>query len=755
MSDKIDQVAAVVLSRRTLLASATAAAGALVLGFSESADAQTPVGNAGAPSYAPFTTEPEITSWIVIQPDETVIIRVARSEMGQGALTALPMLVAEELECEWSKVKAEFAPPSENLKRKADWRTKAAQGATPNHELVTHWGAMSTGGSRGTRDSHLYLREAGAMARIMLVEAAAKEWNVPAAECSAAFGVITHGPSARKTTFGKVAAEAARIPPPSKVVLKDPKAWKLCGKPVRQINAPAKVNGSLAYGIDVRLPNMLYATIAQCPVFGGKIKSVDEGKVKGMAGVRQVVRLNDATVCVIADSFWQAKKARDALPIVWDEGPNAKVSSASIAEFQRAGFGANNAGVTHEVGDALAVIEDAPRKIVAEYNTPFLDHANMEPMNATAQIVDGRVEVWVSSQNGEAALAAAAEAAGVRPEQVYVHKMHLGGGLGRRGSYNDPIQFAVLAAKRTAGRPVKLVYTREEDMTHGFYRPASRVVMRGGIDDKGNVTGLHVRIAGQSINAWHFPDRIKANLDPAQANGFHKADFGYTFPNLRIEVVMRNTHVPVGVWRSVNSSQNSFYKESFVDELAHAAGKDPFEFRRALLSNAPKHKRVLEVAAEKAGWGKSLPAGMFRGIAVENAYGSYQAVVAEVSVSDRGALKVHRIVNAIDCGHAVNPNVIEQQMQGSVVMAMSAMLYGENKVENGRIVDANFDSYQLLRIDESPIVENHIVPTFDFWGGIGEAGVPPVAPAICNAIFAATGFRARSLPLKHHKLMKV
>ena len=743
-----------VLSRRAFLVSATAAAGGIALGFGPS-EAHAQAG--AAPAYAPYTTStPEITSWIVIQPDDTVIIRVARSEMGQGALTALPMLVAEELECDWAKVKAEYAPPQENYKRKAAWRGKAQQGAPASHEqTVHHWGAMSTGGSRGLRDSHQYLREAGAMARVMLVEAAAKDWNVPTSECSATNGVITHAPSGRKTTYGKIAAAAADIPPPTKVTLKDPKTWRLCGKPVRQINAPLKVNGSLTYAIDVRLPDMLYATIAQCPVFGGKVKSVDEAKVKAMPGVRQVLRLDDSSVAVVADSFWQAKKALDALPIVWDEGANAKVTSQSIAEFQRAGFAATNAGVTNQNGDALAVIEAAPKKVEAEYATPFLDHANMEPMNCTAKFADGKVEVWVASQNGEAALAAAAEAGGVKPDNVIVHKMHLGGGLGRRGSYNDPIRYAVLVAKRTAGRPVKLVYTREEDMSHGFYRPASRVVMRGGIDEKGNATGLHVRIAGQSINAFHFPDRIKDNLDPAQANGFHKEDFGYTFPHLRVEVAMRNTHVPVGVWRSVNSSQNSFYKESFIDEMAHAAGKDPFEFRRALLVNAPKHKRVLEIVAEKANWGKPLPPGQFRGIAIENAYGSYQAVVAEVSVSERGVLKVHRIVNAIDCGHAVNTNVIEQQMQGSVVMAMSAMLYGENRIDKGRVIDTNFDKYQLMRIDEMPVVENHIVPSFDFWGGIGEAGVPPIAPAICNAIFAATGNRIRSLPLKHHKLAKV
>ena len=741
------------LSRRNFLVTATAVGGGLALGF------DIPFGGpaaAVADGYAPYSTgAPEVTSWIMIQPDETIVIRVARSEMGQGAITALPMLVAEELECDWAKVRAEYAPPSENLKRKDAWKGKAQQGAPATQEMFNHWGAMSTGGSRGLRDSQQYLREAGATARLMLIEAAAKEWNAPASECVAVNGVITHTPTGRKTTFGSVAVAAAKIPPPTRVALKDPKTWKICGKPVKQLNLPGKVNGSLKYAIDVRLPDMLYATVKQSPVFAGKVKSFDESKVKGMPGVRQVVKLTDHCMCVIADSFWQAKKAMDALPIVWDEGTNGAVTSSTIGEFQKTGLVAEKAGTSNKVGDAAAALAGAAKTIEAEYNTPYLDHANMEPMNCTAKVTaDGKVEVWVASQNGEAALASAAEAAGVKLDAVYVHKMHLGGGLGRRGSYNDPIRYAVMAAKRTSGRPVKLVYTREEDMSHGFYRPASRIKFKAGFDDKGNPTALAVRIAGQSINAYHFPDRIKDNFDVAQANGFHKADFGYTLPSLTVDIAMRNTHVPVGVWRSVNSSQNSFYKESFVDEMAYAAGKDPFEFRRALLANAPKHKRVLEIVAEKAGWGKPLPAGVFRGIAVENAYGSYQAVVAEVSVSDRGMLKVHRIVNAIDCGHAVNTSSIEQQMQGSVVMAMSAMLYGEIRIDKGRAIDANFDTYELMRIDGMPPVENHIVPSYDFWGGIGEAGVPPIAPAICNAIFAATNVRVRSLPLKHVKLVR-
>ena len=741
-------------TRRQFLVTATAVAGGLVLGFDFpfGSCAGQSLAQTAAPAASAAT--PEITSWIVIHPDDTVVIRVARSDMGQGAFTALPMLVAEELECDWAKVRAEYASPAENLKRKAAWKTGAEMGAAQSAELVSHWGEMSTGGSRGTRDSQQYLREAGAMARIMLVEAAAKAWLVPVSECTVAGGVITHTPSGRKVTYGSVAAAAARIPPPSRVTLKDPKTWKICGKSIKQLTTPAKVNGSLQYAIDVRLPDMLHATIAQCPVFGGRLKGFDEGKIKAMPGLRGVFKLDDQAICVVADSYWQAKKALDALPVTWDEGPNAKLTSATIAELQSTGLTAPTAAATNKIGDAAAALEASAKRIEAEYNTPFLAHATMEPMNCTARIADGRVEVWVGTQSGEAALLAAAAAAGVKPEAVTLNKLHCGGGFGRRLSYHDPIRYAVLAAKRTGGRPVKLVYSREEDMTHDFYRPVSRVRFAAGFNEKGAPTALTVRIAGQSINAYHAPERFKDTHDPAQANGFHAADFGYALPNLAVDVAMRNSHVPVGVWRSVNSSQNSFYKESFIDEMAHAAGKDPFEFRRGLLAAAPRHKRVLEIAADKAGWSKPPAGGLFRGIAVENAYGSYQAVVAEVTVSDNGVLKVVRIVNAIDCGHAVNPGIIEQQMQGSVVMAMTAMLYGENTVAKGRIVETNFDSYPMMRIDQMPFVETHTVPSLDVWGGIGEAGVPPIAPAICNAIFAATGKRIRSLPLKHHNLAK-
>ncbi|MGE0626919.1 MAG: molybdopterin cofactor-binding domain-containing protein [Hyphomicrobiaceae bacterium] len=736
------------LDRRAFLVSASAMAGGLALGFRPaSASGQ-------VRSYAPFSdSDNEITSWIVIQPDETVIIRVARSEMGQGAFTSLPMLVAEELECDWARVRPEFVPPQENRRRKLAWQVRHLKGAPPSEELITHWGSMATGGSRGTRDSQQYLREAGAIARVMLVEAAAKAWNVSAFECTVAAGTIAHTPSGRKTTYGKVAAEAARIPPPAKVPLKAAKNWKLLGKPTPQLDTLPKVNGALKFAIDVRLPGMLYATIAQCPVFGGRLKSYDPRRIRARPGVRHVVRLDPATVCVIADSFWQAKTALDALPVAWDEGRNANVNSDAIASRQRDGLTAANAGVLRRLGDAETAVAAAPRVIEAAYGVPFLDHAAMEPMNCTAQVSGGMVEIWVGTQNGEAALAAAAKAAGVSLDRARVNMMHLGGGFGRR-SYNDFITLAVLAAKQAGGRPVQLIYTREQDMTHGFYRPASQAAFKAVLNDKGEAVAMTVRLAGQSINAWHRPERIRDGMDAAQAIGFQADDFGYDIANLTIELAMRNTHVPPGVWRSVNSSQNAFYKECFVDEMAHGAGKDPLEFRRALLAKAPRHKRVLEAAAEKAGWSRSPPAGVFRGIALHKCYGSYQATVAEVSVSDEGAVRVHRLVGAMDCGHVVNPNAVEQQMAGAAVMAMTALLYGEITIEKGRVVQRNFDTYQMLRMSEMPVIENVLVPSLDFWGGTGEPGLPPVAPAICNAIFAATGKRIRTLPLKHHNLAK-
>ncbi len=751
MSKHDDEPRAVEPSRRAVLVSAAAAAGVLSLGFMpQRASAQILAAQASGFSSG----DPEITCWVVIQPDNSVVIRLARPEMGQGVFTALPQLVAEELECDWSKVSVEFVPPSENLRRNLAWQERLLRGAPKAETLTSHWGSLATNAGRSIADSQLYLRHVGAIARTMLIEAAAKDWNVSAFDCTADAGVITHAQSGRKTTFARVAGAAAALPPPTQVQLKDPKAWKLAAKPTRQLDTRAKVDGTLTYAIDVRLPGMLHATISRCPVFGGKIAAIEPQAIEGRSGVRHVVQLDDATVCVIADTFWQAKTALAALPVTWDEGANAQVDSAAIDAAQRTGLVADDAAIAYESGDTVAALLAANRIVDAQYATPFLHQAALEPMNCTARVRDGRVEVWAGTQDPESALGAAAKAAGVDHDRVYVHRMHMGGAFGRRGLGDDVVRLAVLASKRAGGRPVKLIFSREQDMTHGLYRPASHVRFKGALDDKGNVTGLYVRIAGQSINAWHRPRLLEGRLDREQANGFLGEDFAYRIGSRRIEVAMRNTHVPVGWWRSQNYSQNSFYRECFIDELAAAAGKDPFEFRKSLLGQAARPLRVLEMAADKSDWSSAPTRGVARGIALEQSFGTAQASVAEVSVGPGGTLRIHRIVNAIDCGHVVNPNGIDHQLTGAAAMALTAMLHGEISIERGRVKETDYDTYPMLRLADMPPIENHILGSFDGWGGVGKASLPSIAPAVCNAIFAATGKRIRSLPLKHHNLAR-
>jgi isoquinoline 1-oxidoreductase beta subunit len=713
------------ISRRFFLTSAAATGGGLALA----------VHLPGAGRSAEAAVNPaEVNAWIVIQPDDTVIIRVARSEMGQGIITALPMLVAEELECDWGKVRAEFPSPEDNLKRQRAW------------------GEMSTGGSRSVRGSQEYLRKAGASAREMLVAAAAQRWNVPASQCHAAKSVITHAPTGRTISFGQVAETAAKLPPPTEVRLKDPKNWTLLGTPQKRLDTADKVTGKPIYGIDVRVPNMLYAAIAQCPVFGGKPKSYDETKIGGAKGVRQVVALPDA-VAVVADSWWRAKTALDALPVVWDEGKNSQVSSASIAEFLRAGLAAPGAAVIRKDGDVDAALAKAAKRIEAEYSAPFLAHATMEPQNCTALVTADKVEVWVPTQNGEAALAAAAAAAEVPPEKVVVHKMMLGGGFGRRGAVQDYVKQAVLVAK-AVGQPVKLLWTREEDTRHDFYRPAAMARFVAGLDESGMPIAWRVRVAGPSILANLFPQRLANGVDQSFANGFTE-EMGYAVPNYEVGYAMRTTHVPVGFWRSVNHSQNGFFRECFVDEMAQAAGQDPYQYRRKLLSKDPKRLAVLDAAAQKAGWDKPAPQGVSRGIALVEAYGSLCAQVAEASVGDKGEVRVKRVVTALDTGHVVNPEILRAQVESATIYGLTSALYGAITIENGRVAQGNFDDYEMVRLAETPAFETVLVPSGGFWGGGGEPGVPPLSPALCNALFAATGRRIRSLPLKGQDLKRV
>ena len=721
------------LSRRRFIVGTAAAGGGLALGLQlpfamRSAEAATGIGT-------------EVDAWVVVRPDEKCVIRIARSEMGQGTLTGLAQLVAEELECGWHNVLTESPTPGQNLARKRVW------------------GEMGTGGSRGIRTSEDYVRRGGAVARIMLLQAAADEWNVPVGEVTVSEGVITHAASKRTTTYGKVAAAAARLTPPDPkgIKLKDPRDWKIAGKPLKRLDTADKLNGSKVFAIDLTLPGMLHAAIKACPVFGGKLVGYDNAKVAGMPGVRGIVKVNESTVAVVADSWWRAKTALDRLPIVWDEGAGASESSALIAERLKEGLTAQGAYAFRNEGDALKAIEGAAKKVEAVYSTPFLAHATMEPMNCTARVSADKAEVWVPTQNGEASLAALSEESGLPLAKCEVYKHDLGGGFGRRGGSQDYTRQATAIAKQFPGVPIKLVWSREEDQGHDFYRPVSQCRLAAGLDANGKLVGLHVRVSGQSINAFSNPALIKdGNKDDRQLQGYTDkpgdAQLGYTVPNLLIEYAMRNTTVPVGPWRGVNTNQNGVYMECFIEEVARAAGADSLEFRRALMGRHPKHLGVLNAVAEKGDWGKPLPAGVHRGIAQFMGYGSYSAATAEVSVGSDGKVKVHRMVLGVNCGHAVNPDQIAAQIEGSVAYGLSAAFYGECTVQNGRMVELNFDRYEILKLAEMPKVETVIVPTYDFWGGVGEPTICVVTPAVLNAIFAATGRPVRSLPLKNVKL---
>jgi isoquinoline 1-oxidoreductase beta subunit len=716
--------------RQFMVASATAGAG-LAIGFSLpfSASAQA----------VPLKTADEVNVWVVVKPDDTVVIRIARSEMGQGTRTGLAQLVAEELDCDWAKVTTQEPTPGENL----------ARGRA--------WGAMATGGSRGIRDSQDYVRRGGAAARMMLLQAAADQWKVPVTELKVSKGVITHS-SGKKTTYGKVADAAAKLTPPDSkaIVLKKPDQWKIAGTSLPRLDTANKVNGAKVFSIDLRLPDMLCAAVKSCPVFGGKLVSFDESKVKSMRGVKGAVKVNDSTVAVVADTWWRAKNALENLPIDWDLGPNAKASSTTIAAHLKEGLTAEGDFWQRKVGDAPAAIKNAAKQVDAVYFAPFVAHATMEPMNCVVKIGGGRAEAWVPTQNAESSLAALSEASGLKLDQCDVHKMDLGGGLGRRGGTQDFVHQAVAVAKQFPGIPIKLVWSREEDMTHDFYRPIAMAKMSAGLDEKGKLVGLHARVSGQSINAWLAPTAIKNNKDVRQLQGWYEeagdAQLGYTFPSLLTEYVMRNTHVPVGPWRGVNTNQNGIFMECFIEECARAGGRDSLEFRREMMQNHPKHLAVLNAVAEKGNWGQPLPPGIHRGIAQFMGYGSYSAATAEVSVSPSGQVKVHRMVFALNSGHQVNPSQVKAQIEGSVVMALSSTFNEEITIENGAVKEQNYNAYLLGKMKDTPKVECVLVPTHDFWGGVGEPTICVVGPAVLNAIAAATGKQYRELPLRKHGL---
>ena len=702
--------------RRHFLQQATALSGALVLGF-----------QASSAMAADSSAVKEVTHWVVIQPDDTVIIRIARSELGQGSMTGLAMLVAEELGCDWSKVRAEYANVNEHMRRDKIWKD------------------MTTGGSRGIRDSQEYLRQAGAAARSMLVAAAAQQWKVPAAECQASNSVVTH-PSGLRATYGELAGLASSLPVPTNVKLKDPKDWTLIGTSPPRLDIADKVDGSQRYAVDMQLPGMLHAAIHQCPVFGGRLKSVDDSNARNMPGVRKIVT-SDEWVAVVAGNWWQAHKAVQALKVVWDNGAHGAVTSASIRQKLEQDLAAPApAPIARKDGDTVQAFANANKVLEAQYFTGYVNHATMEPQNATALLQGDQLQVWVGTQSGEASINAAAQASGLPVAKIQIHKMHAGGAFGRRVFHQDYTVQAVKIAMAMPGTPIKLMWSREEDMRQGRYRPVSLVKLRGALDKDGQWTAWDVRQADQSIAISVLPNLIKDGVDPIGTRVFR--DNPYAVPNFTNEYALNNFHVPPGFWRAVAHTNNPFYRECFIDELANAAGQDPYAFRRPLLKGK-KDLAVLDAAAQAIGWNQAPAKGVHRGIAVVDSYGSFTAAAVELSVQDK-QIKVHRVAVAIDSGHVVHPDAVKAQIEGGVIWGLSALMFEDITIDKGAVVQGNFADYPLARIGHAPEVISVLVPTGDFWGGVGEPPIGGVIPAAMNALFKATGERIRSLPLRHH-----
>ena len=707
------------LSRRGFLKVTGGATAGLTLGFHVPPMIRGMAAEAAAPGV--------LNAWVRIAPDDTVTILLSQSEMGQGVYTSLPMILAEELECDWQKVRVEMAPVDEAYQN-------------PVFHL------QGTGGSTSVRAFMAPLRTAGAAAREMLKLAAAERWGVPVEECHASGGRVVHGPKGQIASYGELAAVAAALDPPAEPPLKPEHQFRLIGQPVPRLDLPDKVRGSAIFGIDVRLPGMVYATIAQSPVFGGKVRSIaNQAEVESRRGVLALVPLDDA-VAVVAEHFWQAKTALDALEVAWEEGAGAAVDDAAIMALFRSRID-GEAAVGTERGDVDRALAGAAKVVEAEYALPFLAHATMEPMNATAHVAAERVEIWAPTQGQGPLAGALAQMFQLPAEAIAIHTTFLGGGFGRRFE----LDFALQAARvsKATGRPVQLIWTREEDMQHDLYRPASLNRIQAGIDDGGRVVAWKHRCVSPSIMSRVFPEFVKDGLDPISLEGV--SDKVYGIPNFKVDYVLQNTHVPVGFWRSVGHSFNAFVFESMLDEVAHAAGRDPYELRRELLAEHPRELTLLDLVADKAGWGSQLEPVLGgrrgRGIVLHESFASLVAQVAEVTVRDDGSLTVDRIVCAVDPGLAVNPDTIDAQMRSGIIFGLSAALMQKITIENGRVVEANFDGYPLAALTDVPLIEVHIAPSGDAAGGIGEPATPPVAPALGNAIFAATGKRIRTLPI--------
>jgi isoquinoline 1-oxidoreductase beta subunit len=717
------------------LAGGAAAGGGLLLSISLPA----PGTNAEAVNLNTFAPN----AFVRIARDGQVTLIMHKVEMGQGTYTSMPMLLAEELEVDLSQVRLEHAPPSDELY------------AEPL------FGVQQTGGSTSVRGNWEPLRRAGAAARSLLVAAAAQTWKVDANTCHAARGEVIHGPTGRRLSYGALVDKAATLPLPRNIPLKDPKDFKLIGTPAKRLDAPDKVNGSAQFGIDVKVPGMKIATVAACPVFGGKLADVDDSKAKAIKGVLQVVRLNDA-VAVVADHMWAAKQGLAALDIRWDDGPNAKLSTADIVQ-QLAVASQRSGVVARREGDPAGSMERAAQKVEAVYEVPFLAHATLEPMNCTVHVRPDGCDIWVGTQVPTFAQAAAAKLTGLPPERVRVHNHFLGGGFGRRLEVDFIVQ-AVEIAKRVA-TPVKVVWTREEDIQHDMYRPYYYDRIAAGLDDHGKPIAWTHRVTGSSIMARVTSELFPKTLTVMRAAGLHQlvamvrgldtdavegaAEPPYAIPNIRVEYGRQEPPgIPTAFWRGVGTTHTIFVVESFIDELAAAAKQDPFEYRRGLLDKSPRAKAVLELAAERAGWGRPLPPRSGRGISLLHAFGeTYIAQVAEVSVSNERDVRVQHVVCAIDCGTIVNPDTVKAQMESGIIFGITAALFGEITIKNGRVEQSNFDDYRVLRINEVPVIDVHLVKSAEAPGGVGEPGTSAVMPAVTNAIFAATGKRIRKLPI--------
>jgi isoquinoline 1-oxidoreductase subunit beta len=708
-----------VVNRRSFLKIGAAGTAGLLVGFYFPGSAET---MAAAPA-APLA----LNAWIHVGTNDLVTIFIDKSEMGQSILTGLAMIAADELDCDWKNVRTEFAPAEKVY-------------------INPRFGVQATGGSSGTPTSWGPLRKASAAARAMLIEAAAQKWGVKPSECHAENGAVVHALTKRRLSYGSLVESATKLPVPQDAPLKKPGEYHLIGKPTKRLDTPAKVNGSAEYGMDVRLPGMVYAVVARCPVFGGKVAGFDATKAKAVRGVKDVIQISSG-VAVIADNTWTSMEGRRALEVKWDEGPNANQSSAGISKMLADLAATDTAAVARKEGDVEAGLARAATKIEILYEVPYLAHATMEPQNCTADVRADRCDVWAPTQNQTNTQAVAAKITGLDTGSVFVHTTFLGGGFGRRFEI-DFIGDAVEVSK-AMGAPAKVTWSREDDMQHDYYRTVSQARLTAGLDADGWPVAWKNRITCEALMARFGP--LKNNIGPRSVEILDAVP--YDIPNILVDFQAAKAGIPIGFWRSVGASQNGYFLEGFIDEVATAGKKDPYELRRRLLVKSPRHLAVLELAAEKAGWGKPLPTGRFRGIAVVSSYQGYVAHIIEISVNrSERTLQVHRVVCALDCGRIINPSSLDAQARGSVVFGLTAALYGAITIDRGRVQQNNFYDYKMLRLPEMPEVEVHMIQNEETPTGAGEFVVPPVAPALCNAIFAATGKRVRRLPIQPEDL---